>query len=112
MDNHSVRTLRESALRTGRPVEFDRNLYVKQRAGDRLRTFAGEELRVMGKHSERSGLVSVRATFVAPTTVHIDDLHAHWGASRDVASYLGIALLVGLWLRPYVLRVRVWRNAL
>ena len=24
----------------------------------------------------------------------------------------GIALLVGLWLRPYVLRVRVWRNAL
>jgi hypothetical protein len=112
MDNHSVKTLREGALRTGRPVEFDRNLYVKQMAGDRLRTFAGEELRVMGKHSERSGLVSVRATFVDPTTVHIDDLHAHWGTSRDLASYLGIALLVGVWLRPYVLRGRVSRNTL
>jgi hypothetical protein len=112
MDNHSVKTLREGPLRTGRPVEFDRNLYLKQMEGDRLRTFAGEELRVMGKHSERSGLVSVRATFVDPTTVHIDDLHAHWGVSRDLASYLGIALLIGLWLRPYVLRARVWRNTL
>jgi hypothetical protein len=77
-----------------------------------LRTFAGEELRVMGKHSERSGLVSVRATFIDAATVHIDDLHAHWGASRDLASYLGIALLVGVWLRPYVLRGRVSRNTL
>jgi hypothetical protein len=112
MDNHSVRTLREGALRTGRPVEFDRNLYLKQTTGDRLRTFAGEELRVVGTPSERSGLVSVRATFVDPTTVHIDDIHRHWGITRDLASYLGIALLVGVWLRPYVRRARACRNTL
>ena len=112
MDNHSMKTLREGALRTGRPVEFDRNRYLKQTAGDRLRTFAGEELHVIGTHSERSGIVSVRATFVDPTTVHIDDIHAHWGASRDLASYLGIVLLVGLWLRPSMLRARVSRNTL
>ncbi len=112
MDNHSVKTLRESTLRTGRPVEFDRNLYLKQTAGDRLRTFAGEELRVIGTQSERSGLVSVRGTFVDSTTVHIDDIHAHWGITRDLASYLGIALLVGVWLRPYMLRARACRNTL
>jgi hypothetical protein len=111
-DNHSVKTLQESALRTGRPVEFDRNLYLKQTAGDRLRTFAGEELRVIGTHSERSGLVSVRATFVDPTTVHIDDIHTHWGVTRDLASYLGIALLVGLCLRSYMRRARTSRNTL
>jgi hypothetical protein len=112
MDNHSVKTLRESALRTGRLVEFDRNLYLKQPAGDRLRTFAGEELRVIGTQREHSGPVSVRATFVDPATVRIDDIHAHWGMARDLASYLGIALLIGVWLRPYMLRVRVCRNTL
>jgi hypothetical protein len=112
LDNHSVKTLQERELRTGRPVEFDRNFYRKQSAGDRLLTLADEELRVTGKHSEHSGLVSVRATFVDPTTIHIEALHVHWGASRDLASYLGLGLLAGLWLHPYMPRGRTCRNTL
>jgi hypothetical protein len=112
MDNHSVKTLKERELRTGRPVEFDRNLYLKHPLGDYVRTFAREELRVTGKKSEHSGLVSIRAMFVDPTTIHIDTLHTHWGASRDLASYLGLALLVMLWLRPYIQRARGCRNTL
>jgi hypothetical protein len=111
-DNHSVQTLQERELRPGRFVEFDRNRYVKLPGGDRLRTFTHEELRVTGIEGEHSGLVSVRATFVDPTTLHIQALHAHWGPSRDLASYLGLVLLAALWLRPYLQRFRGFRNTL
>ena len=112
MDNHSVKTLQERELRTGRLAEFDRNFYRKYPQGDSLRTFAGEELHITGKNNAHSGLVSVRATFVDPTTIYIEALHVHWGASRDLASYLGIILLAGLWCRPYRLRARIARNTL
>jgi hypothetical protein len=112
MDNHSVKTLQERELRPGRLVEFDRNLYLKRPQGDHLRTFAREELRVTGKKSEHSSLVSIRAMFVDPTTIRIDALHTHWGESRDLASYLGLVLLVGLWLRPYIQRAGGCRHTL
>jgi hypothetical protein len=107
-----VKTLQERELRTGRPVEFDRKFYYKHPTGDRLHIFSDEELQVTGTPSQHAGLVSVRATFVDPTTIHIEELHVHWGASRDLASYLGLGLLAGVWLRPYMLRRRTCRNTL
>jgi hypothetical protein len=100
-DNHFVGTLRERQLRVGRPVEFDRNLYLKRPSGDVLRTFAGEELRISSERLGQSEVVSVRATFVDPTTIRIDALHIHWGSGRDIASYLGLVLFAALWMKPY-----------
>ena len=96
-----MQTLRERQLRVGRPVEFDRNLYLKRPSGDVVRTFAGEELRITSEQLGHSEVVSVRATFVDPITIRIDALHAHWGSGRDIASYLGLGLFAALWMLPY-----------
>jgi membrane-bound metal-dependent hydrolase YbcI (DUF457 family) len=105
-DNHSVQTLREHQLRAGRTVAFDRNLYINRSAGDVLRTFAGEELHVTGQRLGHSGLVSVRATFVDPTTIRIGQLHTHGGRVRDFASYLGLCFLAVFWTKRYWQRLR------
>lgn len=99
-DNHSIKTLRERPLRTGRAVEFDRMRYLKRPTGDVIRTFAREELDVIGAPLDHTAIVSVRASFVDPGRIHIRHLHVHWGRARDVASYLGLLLLVAYWVRP------------
>ena len=104
-DNHSVRTLRDRENRTGRAVEFDRNRYVRREAGDVLETFAGEELTVTGEIPERSASISVQGRFVHEKTVEIVNLHTHWPRVRDLASYVGLALVALVWLNGVASRV-------
>ena len=96
-DNHFVRTLRERDARVGRLVEFDRNHYLKRPGGDILRTFAGEELRVVGEHLDHSAQVSVRARFIDAKTIEISELHEHSAWFRDGASYIGLLMLGTIW---------------
>lgn len=98
-DNHSVKTLRARPERPGRAVEFDRVAYLHRAGGDVLRTFVGEELAVEGIKLDRSGRVSVRGRFVDPDTVLIVELHAHRSLARDLASYLGLTLVLAYWIR-------------
>lgn len=102
-DNHSIRILRERDARPGRPVEFDRNLYLAREGGAVLRTFAGEELEVTGELPTRTGIVSVRATFVTPERIEIHEYHRHLAWIRDLASYVGLAVVGGVW-------VAVWKR--
>ena len=97
-DNHFVRTRREREVRMGRLVEFDRNDYLKQPAGDVLRTLAGEELRVVGDPLEHPAVVSSRARFVDPQTIKIQELHEHSRWFRDGGTYTGLALPSTLWV--------------
>ena len=97
-DNHFVKTLHEREARVGRLVEFDRNPYVKRPAGNVLRTFAGEELRVVGHHLDRSAVVSIRARFVDPQTVEIREFHEHSEWFRDGAGYTGLLLFSIMWI--------------
>lgn len=106
-DNHSVKTLRAIEERPGRAVAFDRVAYLHRASGDRLRTFAGEELAVEGGKLDRSARVSVRGRFVDARTVEIVELHLHRALARDLASYLALALVLAYWmraLRPGLLR--------
>ena len=107
IDNHSVRTLRQTEDRPGRPVAFDRNTY---RTGDGgyLLTFAGERLRVEGVTPDRAGTVSLRGRFLDPQTVQILELHQHWPLARDLAGTTGLALVLLYWVR--VLLPHAWRR--
>lgn len=96
---HYVDVLRGRTERTGRYLELDRTRYVDRAGGDVLRTFAGEEIRVRGADLDRSATVSVRGRFVAPDELRVTALHVHRSGLRDLASYVGLALLVGVWWR-------------
>lgn len=109
-DNHSIRTLRHVAARSGRDVEFDRDRFVVQDGRGLLRTFAGEYVEVEGELPRRAGLVSARATFVDSGTVQIRQLHEHSGWFRDFASYLGLGFLALFWGRQVVRRLPARRS--
>lgn len=98
-DNHSVRTLRSAAERTGSAVAFDRNRYVPDDSGGGvLTTFAREQIRLTGELPGSAGRLSVRGTFIDPQTVRVDEWHLHVTWFRDGASYLGLTLLVLVWI--------------
>ncbi len=98
-DNHSIKALREKADRAGREVSLDRDLYLKRASGDVVRTFAGEELRTIGKVSTTTGHVSVRGTFIDSKTILVRDLHSNHARLRDWASYIGLLLVAVIWIR-------------
>jgi len=95
-DNHFVQIL-ASPHRTGRYVEFDRVPCVPDAGGGRIRTFAGERLQLSGADVEGNATVSIRGRFVDEQTVAVLAMHVHTPAARDVASCIGILMIVGLW---------------
>ncbi|MFQ5466707.1 MAG: hypothetical protein ACE5DS_01095 [Kiloniellaceae bacterium] len=99
-DNHSVRTLREVAARPGRAVAFDRARFEPAPGGGTLTTFAGEAVRLTGPAVPgTAGTVSIRGRFLDPHTVFVEAAHVHWPWARDMASYLGLGLVLLVWLR-------------
>jgi hypothetical protein len=100
-DNFSIGTLRDKANRPGSRIELDRRPYRVEEGGHFVRTFSGEDLRVIGERSPRSGTVSLRGTFTDPETIEVHELREARQGLRDGASYLGLALLGFLWLRGW-----------
>lgn len=98
-DSHSVRTFLERDSRVGRFVQFDRERYKRGVKGDTIFSFAAEGFAVRGERASNSSRVSAQATFVARDTVLIRSLQEHAPGLRDVASYLGLLLLLLLWMR-------------
>jgi len=95
-DNHFVKTLKTKGERVGRPVEFDRKLYVKGSTGDVLKGF-GEEFNVRGETLDHQATVSIRGRFVELDTIEFLDVHEHNSWFRNGSSYLGLLALVGMW---------------
>jgi hypothetical protein len=96
-DNHSVATLRATEQRAGREIALDRQLYLKDAEGDRLRIFTREELPVREGLQEQPGTISVRARFLDESAIEILEAHRHWPGVRDLLSLVGLALLAILW---------------
>lgn len=97
-DSHDLETLREVSARPGRPIELDRVAFVRQGDSVVIRTFAAEELRIVGwTPSPSRGTVSVRGRFLDSATIAVDDAHTHAGWARDLASYLALLYALALW---------------
>lgn len=97
-DYLSVETLREFEDRPGKDVDLDRRPYTKGSTGDTVRTFAGEEVRVVGKQSTTSGAVSIRGVFMDSKTITAHDLHEAKGWLRDGASFIGLTISMIVWV--------------
>lgn len=104
-DNHFVHTLREVDLRPGRPVEFDRNRCIIRDDGAILRTFTGEELKLLGSVPDTSGTISVRARFRDSGAIEVQELHVHSDRLRDAASLVGLCIVIAFWARAGWLRI-------
>ena len=107
-DNHSVKTLRESEARAGLAVEIDRGVYLYGEGGGIIRTFAGEAIAVRGIELSRPARVSIRGRFLDPGTIQVSDWHEHRSLARDLASYLGLALVLAYWARAVRPRLMAW----
>jgi hypothetical protein len=80
-------------------VAFDR-VWIERRAAGATLEANGETFAVSGALPARSGPVSARGRFVDAHAIALDAVHEHGGVRRDVASYVGLALVAALWLRP------------
>ncbi|MFQ5844592.1 MAG: hypothetical protein ACE5JG_06335 [Planctomycetota bacterium] len=97
-DCHFVGTLRDAASRPGRTVEVDRGLYLPRPAGDVYRFWSEEEFAVVGLSLPGPAKVSVRAVFLDPHTLSVEEAHVHHGSRREWASYVGLGLIALLCL--------------
>jgi hypothetical protein len=98
-NNQFIKTLREFELRPNRGLEIDRRPIYSKNGSCVLKTFAGEELFIKGIEKNCNGLVSVRAIFSDQNTIHVVEMHRHWGRFRDMLSYLGLLLIGFYWFR-------------
>jgi hypothetical protein len=114
-DSYSVKTLREVSRRPGRAVSLDRTAFLSTPDGGVLEVWTGERLRATGVTPGHDARVSLRGTFLSPDLLRIDSLVEH-RESRDWPSYIALAMLVLLWIRPQtdrMLRVagRLWSRS-
>jgi hypothetical protein len=98
--SYSVETLREVDARAGRTVRLDRTLFEASPAGGVVHLWTGERVRATGSAvPDRSATVSLEGTFLAPDVLRVDRVFVH-RRNRDWPSYVALALLLALWLRP------------
>ncbi len=105
-DNHYVATLQNVEDRTDRSIALDRNRFVRDDKGDWVQVWTGERIAATGLLPEQSTKASIRGTFSDPATVHIIAFHRHPGSLRDLASYVGLALVLAWWIRSTNFRRR------
>lgn len=96
-DAHSIATVERPCVDCG--VAFDRVRYHAGPVEDSLHIWAKRSYAVRGERLDHSATVSVRGVFRDSVTVEIDHLHEHRGLSRDLPSYLGLLLVLLIWLR-------------
>jgi hypothetical protein len=105
-DNHFGETLRQRELRPGRYIEIDRDRYSTGASGPRIETFAGESLTLEGIDIAGPALVSLRGRFASADRIVVEEYHVHPRGLRDLASYIGLALIAACWARDRLRRGR------
>lgn len=96
-NNHYLRTLAAES-RSGQYVEFDRVGYVSTPQGGALEYWGRERLFVEVLDVEAPATVSVRGVFTAEHRIRTIDYHVHADGLRDAASYLGLTLIMVIWI--------------
>ncbi len=95
-DNHYVKTLFEKSERVGNYVEFDRNKVFIKDGSAYLKTFSGEDIMLQALKVDAAGTYSIKGEFSALDIVVVKDFHQHTAGFRDIATYIGLLLIVGM----------------
>jgi hypothetical protein len=99
-DTYYLHTLRLTAERPGKIIEFDRVHYNAREKT--VKTFAGETIAIVGNQPDRSGRVSFRGRFLTPQKLAADNFHYH-PDSRDLATIIGLFMACTLLLHSVLL---------
>lgn len=97
---YSIRTLRNTAERPGKYVEFDRTPFDSN--SGTIRTFAGEQLFVDIQLPKTPGSISIKGRFSTEKQILVTDSHYHSGF-RDYASITGLFMACALLLHSLLL---------
>ena len=97
-DVHYAKTLEERPERVGKPLELDRTR-VWQNDPVQIITWSGERLVISNLMEVASGTISLKGEFSATNTIEVTQIQEHRGQQRDYASYLGLLIILGWWLR-------------
>ncbi len=92
-DNHFVKTLRNSEIRTGSYFEIDRGNLVDENGHYNFVTPFNEVLKITNYNFQSSEIMSIKAKFISGNEIQILDYHIH--SDRDIYSYIGL-LLIGV----------------
>jgi len=96
---HFANTLRQTEERVGRPIEVDRRNIEIDEAGVRLMHWTGENFFLHGTIPDDSDVYSVKGKFILPEAIEVTELHRHQAGLRDYASYVGLLLVMLVWVR-------------
>lgn len=94
---HSLQVLSDAASRAGKPIAFDRVRYEVAPDGRGLIvSWTGETFEATGERPTEAAVLSLRGRFLDASTIEIHAFHRHYRYARQVASLLGLALVVWL----------------
>jgi hypothetical protein len=100
-DYLSIATLQDTERRIGREVRMDRSSYQHSANGDVVFTLANEPIRVVGDLRARSPQVTLIGEFVDFDAIRIHQLHEYHSPWRDFASYVGLGLILIVWIASF-----------
>jgi hypothetical protein len=103
-DNHFVKTLRAFDNRKGRYIELDRAEYEVKKGKGILTTFTGEKIALEALERDEPTSISIKGTFTANDRIKVFHRHAHSGKRRDLASYIGLVMVLFYWSGPLVIK--------
>jgi hypothetical protein len=110
-NNHCVATLRpdRTADRPGKPVELDRIPFKSSReGGGDLVIFGGERIRVENFDPGRDAKVSIQGRFTDTNRISVIHSHIHHNWLREAATYVGLVLILLVWLQVPVRKLWTW----
>jgi hypothetical protein len=95
-NNHFVHTLRDYQNRAGKHIELDRKPFDAHT--ETISAFGDEPIQVKGVDFKDSAVLSISGNFIAPDTIWVEEYHVHDEVFRDGASYVGLALVLVVWI--------------
>jgi len=110
-DNHFISTIKNTSERTGKYVEFDRVRYVQENAEGYLLPYFKEKLFLTNFDYEGFGKISMRGRFVDEKNIEVIEYHEHFALWRDSLSYIGIVMILLVWIFSVINEQRVKKQS-
>lgn len=99
--------------RTGQPMELDRANYKTVENQHLIELYSGKFVMLQGLPAAipDHGKISVRGDFTAHNILRANDYHLNYGRFRELASIIGLAVIMIYWLIVLRERAAIWRRA-
>lgn len=105
-DNHYISTIKNRETRTGKYVEFDRARYIQEADEEYLYPYFKEKLYLQNFDYNGFGKISIRGKFIDEKNIEVIEFHEHYALWRDSLSYIGIIMILLIWIFALIIEKR------